>query len=411
VGLIRGGHLFSIYEMAFRIHDCVVRGQIDNRIRGRVTGKVWLAGGKDPLELDLKGNACRDLAGCRLEFVNRKTAVMDRTTNERLAAMQRGGVGDITASRKIRVLDVPTLEAYQMAKRGEKAPEHMANCLYIEWFSEANGRVVIESADFELKISTPEWVFTEEDEAARAEQAAGGMKNFVEKLSDAVNAHKRGQKSPEERWDEFDYEKFLKESDARNEKYRELLEKYGDEPGADEKIDAAMGWNQGGMDEERVAELNAMFEESLENPEPEPEPDPAREGIDWIRTEDGKIRHPLQHRCSAYAIKYWQQVDELGLGDWDDRDVEQFVAEFQITSTKLAGALESVARDEPFFDAGFTIALLKRALSHLHLSQAGLEALANKKVLNDEIVSEARKDLFEVREGILRLMDELRGRA
>ena len=40
-------------------------------------------------------------------------------------------------------------QALEMIDRCEKPPEHMANCLYLEWFSEANGRVVIESTDYE----------------------------------------------------------------------------------------------------------------------------------------------------------------------------------------------------------------------------------------------------------------------
>jgi len=35
-------------------------------------------------------------------------------------------------------------------------------------------------------------------------------------------------KGPEEHWSEHDYEKFLKECDAGNDKYGELLDKYGD---------------------------------------------------------------------------------------------------------------------------------------------------------------------------------------
>lgn len=30
--------------MAWRLHEHVLRGEIDNRARGRVTGRVWLAG-------------------------------------------------------------------------------------------------------------------------------------------------------------------------------------------------------------------------------------------------------------------------------------------------------------------------------------------------------------------------------
>ena len=53
---------------------------------------------------------------------------------------------------------------------------------------------------------------------------------------------------------------------------------------------------------------------------------------------------------------------------------------------------------------------MKRALDHLHQAQAGLEAVAPKKLLPEKMVSEARKELFEIREGILKLMDEFRGR-
>ena len=61
-------HLLS--PMAFRIHDSVVRGQIDNRVKGIVRGKVWLENRAEPLTLELKGNAHRDLAGCLLTFTN-----------------------------------------------------------------------------------------------------------------------------------------------------------------------------------------------------------------------------------------------------------------------------------------------------------------------------------------------------
>lgn len=394
--------------MAFRIHDSILRGEIDNRRKGTVTGKIWLAERNEPLLLELKGNACRDLAGCLLEFRNRKSAAPDPQLHA-LATRQSGSVGDLTASRKIRVHDIPVAEAYAMAKRGDKAPERLANCLYIEWFSEANGRVVIEAVDYELKISPPEWEFTADDETARAEQAAAGLTNLMDRLTAAIEHHKRGQKDPEEAWDEFDYEKFLKESDARTEKYGELLEKFANDPDADAKIDEAMGWNKNPPDPQRIAELNEMLEEALENyPYAEPPPDPQSEGIDWIRTDNGDIAHPLQHRCSERAVKYWRKADELGLGDWNDNDLAQFISEFQITGAKLAGALNNFARGQDTTDPGFTIALLKRALSHLHLSQAGLEAVARKKLLPENTVTDAREDLFEIREAILRLMTGLR---
>ena len=56
------------------------------------------------------------------------------------------------------------------------------------------------------------------------------MDDFMQKLTEAIEAQQRGQKDPEAEWDEHDYEKFMKECDARTDKYMELLEKYGDSP-------------------------------------------------------------------------------------------------------------------------------------------------------------------------------------
>lgn len=56
--------------MAFRIHDSVVRGEIDNRLKGIVRGNIWLEGRSEPLTLELRGNAQPDIAGCLLTFAN-----------------------------------------------------------------------------------------------------------------------------------------------------------------------------------------------------------------------------------------------------------------------------------------------------------------------------------------------------
>jgi hypothetical protein len=400
--------------MAFRIHDSVVRGEIDNRVKGIVRGKIWVDGSAEPVTLELKGNAWPDLAGCLLTFTNPLKRIPHQHLDS-LNPIQRGSIGDLTASRKVRVFDIPFEEAYAMCKRGEKPPEHMANCLYLEWFSEANGRVVIESADYTLEISAPEWRLTPEEDEQRAKDAAAGMGDFMQKLTEAVEAQQRGQKDPAAEWDEHDYEKFLKESDARTDKYMELLEKYGDSDEAEAKIAKEMGWDRADEDDDEkedermsVEEMNRICEEAAN--EPPPEPDPHREGIDWIRTKDGDLRHPLQHRCSESAMKLWRQADKLGLKKSEDDDLQQFIFEFQTTGAKLAGALNGIAEDRAFADPASIVACLKRALDHLHKSQAGLEAVAPKKLLPKKMIAEARKELFEIREGILKLMDEFRGR-
>ena len=401
-------------RMAFRIHDSVVRGEVDNRVKGIVRGRFWLEGRAEPVVLELKGNAWPDLAGCLLTFANPQKRIPDPQLDS-LQPIQRGIVGDLTASRKVRVFDVPLEQALEMSRRKEKPPEHMANCLYLEWFSEANGRVVIESAEYNLTVSAPEWRMTPKEEEERANQAAAAMDEFMKRLTESVERHQRGQKDPEEPWDEHDYEKFLKESDARTDKYMELLDKFGDSDEAEARIDKEMGWDrelreeEAKAEEQRIEEINAACEEALNQPEPQPEPH--REGIDWIRTGDGDLRHPLQHRCFESALRFGHQARELGLDESGDKDLEQFLFEFQTTGVKLAGALHGIARGEGFIDPAFTVAYLKRALGHLHKSQAGLEAVAPKKLLPETMIAEARKELFDVREGILRLMDQLRGRA
>jgi hypothetical protein len=401
--------------MAWRIHDSVIRGEIDNRVKRIVTGKLWLKGIARPVKLELQGNACPDLAGCLLKFKNpAKTFPMRK--KPKFNPVQRGKIGNLSASQKVRVFTIPDDEAFAMTDRGEKPPERLANALYLEWFSEGNGRVVIESAEFELEICAPEWRLTTVEEKQRAADVESGWEMFSKQLNEAIEKQKRGQKSHEEEWNEHDYEKFLKESDARTDKYGELLEKYGHSDEAHEKIEKEMGWTRELTPEEaeekdrRIEEINRACEEALN--EPEPEPDPLREGIDWIRDKHGEVKNPLQHRCTESSLKFWKKTDKLGLKDSNDGDLGDFIGEWLTTGAKLAGALGCIAQDRCPPDAAFTVAYLKRALDHLHKSQAGLERLAKrkKKPLPDKMISDARKELFEIRAGILKLMDEFRGR-
>jgi len=399
--------------MAFRIQDSVRRGEIDNRIKGIVRGKIWLEGRSEPLTLGLRGNAHSDIAGCLLTFTNPLKRVPHPQLDS-LSARQHGAAGDLTAARKARGFDIPFEQACEMLQGKEEPPEHIANSLYLEWFSETNGRVVIETSAYQVTISAPQWQLTPPEDEQRARDVARAMDEFLQGLTDAIAQHRRGRKDPETPWDEHDYEKFLRESDARTDKYMELLDKYGHSDEAEAKIAQAMGWEReltpeaAEEEQQRIDELNRACEEALD--EPLPEPEPHREGIDWIRTGDGKVRHPLQHRCFESAVRFWHEADALGLEKLEDKDLDQFIFEFQTTGVKLGGALSGLARGCGYGEASFTIAYLKRALDHLHQAQAGLEAVAPKKLLPPPIVAEARKELFEIRENILTLMDEFRGR-
>ena len=405
--------------MAWRIHDNVLRGEIDNRERGMVRGKVWMHGLTEPIVLELKGNACADLAGCLLTFQNPKETYS--MGEARLAPLQRGTVGDLTASRKVRVVDMPVEEAYMRNKKKLPVPEHMANCVYLEWFSELNGRVVIESTDYEVKISSPAWKLSPEDEEKRQKEAAEGFSDFMQKLDEALEAQKH--EPPEDKeWDEFDYEKLLRESDARTDKYSELLDKYMDHPDRERIIAKEMGWNwleneageddDGESDEQPGEEKSEIEgERGFEIPDevPEIEPDPTTEGVDWVHDKHGGTSHPLAMRAHETSIAFWCKCDELGFKETEDEDLCNLISEYQITSAKLAGALNGLAYGRDLTEGAFIVACLKRSLGHLHAAQAALEKVAPRKMLPEEVVESVRKELFGIREEILKLMREFRG--
>jgi hypothetical protein len=414
--------------MAWRIHDSVLRGEVDNRQPGIVTGRIWLHGMTEPIALDLKGNASSDLAGCLLTFENEgKTFPLRKDAT--LAPVQQGSIGDLTASRKVRVYDVPFEEAYERLKKKLPVPEHLANCLYLEWFSEANGRVVIESTEFKLTISPPAWRLTPEQERERSEQAARGFAGFLQKLTEALEAQRH--RPPEDKdWDEFDYEQLLRESDARTDKYGELLDKYRDHPERERIIAREMGWSEPGDEPETEIEGGAPpeaiagDEEELGQPEPEDEEpvdysqaaeeaelDPATEGVDWVRDESGYPHHPLCDRVSRGTVALMRKLKELGLeAQGDEGDMADLVFEYQMTGAKLAGALNSLGYGRDIIDGPFIVACLKRGLGHLHAAQAALEKVSSASQFPVETVAMLRTEFFEVREEILRLMEEFRGK-
>lgn len=170
--------------MAWRIHNSILRGEIDNRIKDLVSGRIWCFGLEEPLELELRGNPFRDLAGHRLSFtpVNPKPFPLDG-----LALVQKGVVGDMTASRKVKVPEVPGEEVMRLASAGLHWPWHWGNALYLEWFSERNGRVVIESCDFRLVLSdaAPLWEMDEEMEFRQKRENVEALKRFMDQLGDA----------------------------------------------------------------------------------------------------------------------------------------------------------------------------------------------------------------------------------
>jgi len=399
--------------MAWRLHEHVLRGKIDNRTRGCVKGDVWLAGVDQPLVLQLAGDCAPDLAGCELGFENPNPIPM---TTKPPASLQRGPAGDITAARKVRVFDVPIEEALAMCKRGETPPEHIANSLYLEWFSELNGRVVIESADYRLQISEPAWRYTPEEIAERECRTAEEQTPFAIAIT---------QDGETREWDEIRYEQFLRESDALTERYGRLLEKYADHPDSERIIAREMGWTwleEALERKEQQQEHEQQQENKTENPEDNsgefeediedyrlPPPDPIREGVDWVRDGRGRISHPIQKRANDALHLLLDELEAAGhFPEEKDDQLADFVSGFMTVSAKLAGALSGIARGDDLFEPGMVIAWLKRILEILNQTIAAAEAIKDKRFLAAERFTYYRGELFVIREKILELITQLR---
>jgi hypothetical protein len=166
--------------MSWRIEQQVVRGEIDNRIPGRLIGKIWLHGREDPLELELEGNPWRDLAGHLLKFTNPDPQPGDLS---KLSTHQKGRVSNATASRKVKVPDCTPDELMEFFEAKQPFPWHWQNILYLEWYSVTNGRIVIEATNYQLDLDPePTWVLTEKEETAQQAVNDEELAAFIEQI-------------------------------------------------------------------------------------------------------------------------------------------------------------------------------------------------------------------------------------
>jgi hypothetical protein len=376
--------------MAWRIEENVVRGEIDNRTFGRVHGRVWITGRSDPLILELTGNCHKDLAGCSLTFVN-PAPKSDRDLT--IASDQSGVVGDMTAAQKVRVIENFD---YLEIKKGKKSPEHMANCLYLEWFSHKNGRVVIESVDYEITVSEPTWNLSPDDEIRQHGANADAMRSFMERAPGALDPREEAfyDGSPK---DEFEWELFLRASDRRTTKLGEWMEKYHEHPDRDRLIVREMGWTW----IEEMLDAEPEFKEEAEIDDV----DLNKPELPAEATDDDPLGHPLVERLSQRAAVLWKLTEDK----WDN-DLDEMVGSFILIGPKVAGALSAVRPGRSFGNEfnGLAVAKLKRALSELSRALNAASQLKQKKAELPFSIDEWVTEMLEARQEILSLMNEFR---
>lgn len=398
--------------MALHLGDAVTRGFVDNREKGRVRGMLWLRGRSRPLQLDLEGDAHPDLAGRRVHF-RRLDAPLALAGVPELSGVQRGRLGDLTARRPVQVPTLPGLTAGSHPWGKRTSAVQTIEAFYLEWFMPSHRRVVVEMLDFSMRRSRPVWTPTEADERKRAQAVEAAWRRYLAEWDAFIARLDRSVKDPEEAWDEYDYERFLKVCEARSEKYNELVERYGDSPEARARIARDMGWEiDETLLEEDLDEEDVLGPEEAELFGSQPDPDPAREGVDWVRTPDGEICHPLEVRWAELLQRVEGALQQhLGRAEFSAHpEAIALLAQFRLTGSRLTGALRGVAWGETELEAGLVVACLKRALHGLHETHRCLRATCESAGLSSAQTARLQRDLFLIREEVLGLMQEYRQR-
>lgn len=274
--MLGGARIFPQHpRMAWRIDEQVTHGEIDNRRKGYLTGRIWFTGREEPVELELTGNPWADLAGHTLRFRNPDPKP---GLTEGFNARQQGVVGDITASRKVKVPDCSTEEMLKCYGEKRPFPWHWANSLYLEWHSLTNGRVVIESGSYQLEIDAePAWTMQEGDEEAQRIKNAEALTDFMNRLG-AMLA---------EAEEDFDDDEPHSEAEAKAEAETEWMNRLLDrvtariEREGREELDFDRIYNE---------ERERLRRECGIPPDPEPTPEEEAQSQEWIAEILGEVQ-------------------------------------------------------------------------------------------------------------------------
>jgi hypothetical protein len=159
----------EVIQMAWRPTQYLIEGELDNAHPGKVRGWMRFAGMKEKVTFDLQGDFHRDIRGAKIHFkgdaYEGQADVDPADYLDGFAPHQRGKVGDITAG-------LP--------------PHDYGRAPYVEWYSEENGRVVIELEPVQMEvIGTP--IPARESYPVSRQQQNRNMAAFLGNLASGMN--------------------------------------------------------------------------------------------------------------------------------------------------------------------------------------------------------------------------------
>lgn len=431
--------------MAWKFDQAIVRGELDNTEQGRVKLRLEILGHAEPLLFDLAGDAWRDIAGSRLRFSNPSPKRQFKVPTT--SGIQAGWVGDITASRKVKVFTVPEEEWRQAYREGviDSVPTEMRNSLYLEWYTVEYGRCVVESADFEIEVIEHAWQMDEDEESAQKLACMHAMREYLAGIIQRPPEREEGEYDDELRQEDFTEEKWeeqLKASDRLNDASMEAHDKYMEDDDSERKIAFVMGWDhiiedmadaQEGVlpseddppEKKRRREwIEAMNEacRAVENGEDEDMDDSDDEAADEDDDEDDIFdeidRHPLQKLSRKFLMRVFDEMRSSGLNDPRDEEpghpLDVFLSNVMQISGKLAGALGIMRHRRPAgidIDTGHVLAITKRCLNWSNEALAALNDLheAPGYAAHRAMFEGWQTELFAIRDGITDVRKELQG--
>lgn len=96
----------------------------------------------------------------------------------------------------IKHYDIPNDKLVRRLVAGERPPFVWRKCLYLEWFSNANGRVVIQSTRLEVeRIGERAFELTDEEWKEQAKSNAEEFNHFMAQLGDSLQRHEADEES------------------------------------------------------------------------------------------------------------------------------------------------------------------------------------------------------------------------
>lgn len=401
--------------MAWRIDEAVVRGEIDNRTRGRVRGRIWFIGRNEPVILDLEGDGWRDVAGRHLIFENPTPKAMKL---ESLATVQDGVVGDITASRKVKVPEIPMDQIGDYLAAKKSWPWHWGNSLHLEWFSEVNGRVVIESAAFGLRIEEDvTWEMSEDEENTQKESNAGAVERFMERMGQAVFKTENSADEDESYYDtkpmsEVEAEVEQARMDLLIDRVQARMKREGKEADFElileeerERLRIERGeppepaeWEKEGPD------INEMFSEAEKEFgfSPESENEAQFDLIHPLVERSRELWNRLMHRARE---ENWVEEDAM-----EEHPVHALLNAVMCVGPKLAGALNRGGWPPELARCGSIIVRLKRARGFIDDAMTAAESCQDDNLIAADVLGPALVDLVDLAHEIDDLIAELRQR-